>query len=165
VVFKIDAVRGPGHYFVKLNQRPADNSYVPRGEPEERPVAFNVDSRVEGSLSRVAESEIQERMVAGLQKGQLKLSLQESLAFVQSTPWFDTGLGAAGPTARNKSWSDYSWVLFLFLGLLALEQWLAMTFSHHLKEGAVPAPPQSARPRVLAPAATAKESSEAMTVS
>ena len=96
-------------------------------------------------------TKVQERMANGLQKGSLKLALDESLAYVQAQPWFVTSVdGVTQETIRNRSWSDYSWILLLFLGLFALEGLLASLFSHHLRQGEALAPPAA---RVGRPAA------------
>ena len=134
LVLRATPVRGPGFYLLRLNQPAADGAAVARGEPEDRPIAFNVDSRLEGDLKRVSEAEILDKLAVGLQKGALKMAQPESQAFVESRPWFVREAEAqAEEVVRNQSWSDYSWVLLAFLAVLMLEQWLAMLFSHHLK--------------------------------
>jgi hypothetical protein len=137
----VNAVRGPGFYLVRLNRPQPDRTSVAKGDPEDRPIAFNVDGRVEGDLRRASVADIEEKMAAGLQKGNLKLAQPDSQAFVESRPWFVDSLETqTEEVVRNQSWSDYSWVLLAFLAVLILEQWLAMVFSHHLKSDAIAAP-------------------------
>jgi hypothetical protein len=135
LVARLRPVRGPGFYRIRLNQPTPDGGFTPRGDPEERLLAFNVDNRVEGSLARVAETDLHERLAAGLQKEPTRMAAPESLAFVRGRPWFvqATAEGLGEELVRTASWSDYSWILLLFLGLLTLEQFCAMAFSHHLK--------------------------------
>ena len=147
---KIDAIRGPGLYRLRLNQPKPDGSTptVKEGEslldpqiasgkapPEEWPLAFNVDGRVEGDLSRISEADFREQMVQGLHQGNTKLSLTEAQVWVQNRNWFamDPLQTDTQEVVKNNSWSDYSMVLLLFLLLLGLEQWMAMKFSHHVK--------------------------------
>ncbi len=146
----IEAVRGPGLYRLRLNQPKSDASAPTMGEgeslldpqiasgkapPEEWPLAFNVDSRQEGDLARVAETDFREKMVQALHQGSAKLSQAEAQMWVQQRHWF-----ALNPlqtetqeVIKNNSWSDYSMILLLFLLLLGLEQWMAVKFSHHVK--------------------------------
>jgi aerotolerance regulator-like protein/CARDB protein len=165
LVARIRPIRGPGHYLLKLNQtttgtveptkepldsgKPEDlHKMLETGkEAEDRPLAFNVDNRIEGQLARVSEAELQERLALGLQKGNLKVSLTESQSFVQSRPWFiaDPLAAASEELVKNKSWSDYSWVLLAFLGFLLLEGFLAMRFSHHQQPGEVPVTVRAAK--------------------
>jgi hypothetical protein len=165
LVARIRPVRGPGHYLLKLNQstigtpeptkepldsgKPEDmHKLLETGkEAEDRPLAFNVDNRAEGQLARVSEADLQERLATGLQKGNLKVSLTESQAFVQGRQWFvpDALAAASEELVKNKSWSDYSWVLLAFLGFLLLEGFLAMRFSHHQRPGEVPVTTRAAK--------------------
>jgi hypothetical protein len=141
VVLRVSPVRGPGFYLLRLNQPSPDGTSVAKGEPEDRPLAFNVDGRIEGDLKRVSEAEVQDKLAAGLQKGVLKMSQPESQAFVGARQWFvDEREAQTEEVVRNQSWSDYSWVLIVFLAVLMLEQWLAMVFSHHLKASEITAP-------------------------
>jgi len=163
LVAKVRPLRGPGHYLLKLNQstegavtpEPVDPTKLDEmhtklqtgKEAEDRPLAFNVDNRVEGYLDRISEAELQEKLAVGLQQGNLKVSLTESQAFVESRQWFvPNPLDAvAQEMVRNQSWSDYSWVLLAFLAFLLLESFLAMRFSHHLKAGEVPVTTRAAK--------------------
>jgi hypothetical protein len=141
LVLRVQPVRGPGFYLLRLNQPAPDGASVAKGEPEDRPLTFNVNGRIEGDLQRVSEAEIYDRLSTGLQKGPLKMAQPESQAFVESRPWFvREGEGQAEEVVRNQSWSDYSWVLLAFLAALMLEQWLAMVFSHHLKASEMTTP-------------------------
>lgn len=141
LVLHVLPVRGPGFYMIRLNQPAPDGASVAKGEPEDRPIAFNVDGRLEGDLKRVAEAEILDKLAAGLQKGLLKMAQTESQAFVESRQWFvREGDAQAEEVVRNQSWSDYSWVLLAFLAVLMVEQWLAMVFSHHLKASEMTTP-------------------------
>jgi hypothetical protein len=165
LVAKLRPLRGPGHYRLKLNQpgtegNPETSFVTAKGDPEEWPLVFNVNSRVEGLLTRVSEAELQEKLAAGLQQSDLKMALDESLAFVQSRPWFtlDPLAGASEESSRNRSWSDYWWLLLVFLGLLLFEQFLAMRFSHHLAGGVAAAPVQAKRSlRAVTPRAAESE--------
>jgi hypothetical protein len=163
LVARIRPLRGPGHYLLRLNQsvegaptpEPVDPSKLDEmhtklqtgKEAEDRPLAFNVDNRVEGYLNRVSEAELQDKLAIGLQQGNLKVSLSESQAFVQGRQWFiPNPLDAlAQEMVKNQSWSDYSWVLLAFLAFLLLEGYLAMRFSHHLKAGEVPVTARAAK--------------------
>lgn len=144
---KIKAVKGPGHYRLKFNQvgtASGMSDTAVRGEasinldtakiPEERPLSFNLDGQQEGEMSRLSEDQIRESLADGLQKGVSKLPAGEAREFAQSKNWFvvnalDT---QALEALQSQTWSEYSWVLLLLLGLLMLEQYLAMKFSHHL---------------------------------
>lgn len=166
LVARIRPLKGPGHYVLKLNPPGTEgNPEAPtnaKGEPEDWPLVFNVDGRVEGNLARVAESEVLERLATGLEKGQMKMARDETLAYVQGHTWFTTSADAvAQETIRNRSWSDYSWVLLVFLGVLSLECFLASVFSHHSKGGM--AMPSSAAPgRVVRPPVPTTERSDAV---
>ena len=145
---RFSAVRGPGLYRLRLNQPKSDGAAPVQGEitldpqaatakapPEERPLAFNVDNRAEGALERFAEVDLREKLAQGLNEGPAKMSLSEAQAFVQNRSWFvlDPLGGEAQEMVKSSSWSDYSWILFAFLGFLLTEQWLAMRFSHLTK--------------------------------
>jgi hypothetical protein len=156
LVARVRPLKGPGHYLLRLNQSGSGDAAAEPIDPakieeairkasegrvaEDRPLAFNVDNRVEGYLDRVAETELHEKLAAGLTRGNLKVSLSESQSFVEGKQWFIADpLGALSEElVQNRSWSDYSWVLLLFLCFLLLEGFLAMRFSHHVREGEVP---------------------------
>ncbi len=144
VTARVVSPRAPGFYVLRLNQPSADRSTTPKGEPEDRPMAFNVDCRAEGLLGRVSEAELRERLAAGLTKGDLKLSSHEGQSFVSGLPRLFVPRGAAEVSvtdqARNKSWSDYAWVLLLFIVLLLVEQWFASRLSYHIRGGELTLP-------------------------
>ncbi len=148
MVFRITPTKGPGHYKMRLNPTAAEGGVDSGKDPEWRPLAFNVDDRIEGNLKRVSEEEVQKQMVKALHtNAELKISPEDAQTYVQSKPLFDIPERTAGVAEdlRNRSWSEYSFVLPLFLGLLLLEQFLAMLFSHHLKGGEAQMPPQAMR--------------------
>ncbi len=149
ITARVAAPRSPGFYVLRLNQPSADGSTTPKGEPEDRPLAFNADGRAEGLLGRVSEAEMRERLAAGLTKGDLKLSSQESLSFVQGLPPLFVPRGAPEASvidaAHNKSWSDYAWVLLVFIVLLLVEQWFATRLSYHVKGGELSLPSPGTR--------------------
>lgn len=144
---KIRALKGPGFYRLKFNQvtaaagQPASEV---KGEssikldtaklPEERPLAFNLDDRTEGDLTRLAEDQLRDALADGLSKGPAKVPVVEAREFVQGKTWFVANAldAQASEALQSQSWSEYSWVLLLFIGLLILEQYLAMKFSHHI---------------------------------
>jgi hypothetical protein len=70
----------------------------------------------------------------GLQKGPSKTPLGEAREYVQGKNWFvlNAQEAQANEALQTFSWSDFSWVLLLFISLLLLEQFLAMKFSHHV---------------------------------
>lgn len=141
----LTASRGPGFYRIRLNQPKSDGATPVQGEislnpqaagakagPEERPLIFNVDNRREGALGRFAESDLREKLAAGLNQGPAKLSAAEAQAFVEGRTWFQLNplAGDTQEQVKSSSWSDYSFVLLAFMVLLLLEQRLAMRFSH-----------------------------------
>ncbi|MFO0813741.1 MAG: BatA domain-containing protein [Gemmatales bacterium] len=143
---KVKPLKGPGHYRLKFNQVSGASaaSTEVQGEasirvdtskiPEERPLAFNLDNRQEGNLLRLSEDQMREALADGLVKGPSRSSLIEAREYVQSKTWFVNNAleSQASEALQSHSWSEYSWVLLLFIGLLILEQYLAMKFSHHL---------------------------------
>lgn len=144
---KIKPIKGAGHYRLKFNQvtgavGASDTSVKVDGGirldtskiPEERPLAFNLDVRQESELLRIGSEQIKEALADGLVKGPAKTPLAEATEFVQGKSWFiSNALDAqANEALQSQSWSEYSWVLLLFVGLLILEQYLAMKFSHHV---------------------------------
>lgn len=144
LVARVSATRGPGQYRLKLNQPQAGDAIPSAGTgqelmsgakaPEERPLSFNVDNRLEGDLTRIAENDLRDQWALALHQGPAKLAQAEAQAFVQSRTWFvrNPFEGDGQELVRNASWSDFSWLLFAFLGLLAAEMYMAMRFSHHL---------------------------------
>jgi hypothetical protein len=149
VIFTVTPTRGPGFYQVRFNAKPEDGSYTPRGPEETRPLAFNVDNRVEGSLSRIGENEIREKLAAGLNRGSSKVAMPEAQEFVEKhmATLFDLtpGQSSGQELVRNRSWPEFSFVLLAFFVMLALESWMATKFSHHVKGGELTAPPQALR--------------------
>lgn len=144
---KIRPIKGPGHYRLKFNQvssatSPSENAV--KGEasinldtaklPEERPLAFNLDDREESDLTRFSEDQMREMLADGLSKGTSKTPLLEAREYVQGKNWFVLNAleAQANEALQSQSWSEFSWVLLLFVGLLILEQYLAMKFSHHV---------------------------------
>lgn len=144
---KVRPIKGPGHYRLKFNQvslatSPSDTSV--KGEaginldtakiPEEKPLAFNLDDRQESDLTRLSDDQMLEALSDGLTKGPAKTPLAEAREYVQGKNWFVTNAleAQANEALQSQSWSEYSWVLLLFVGLLILEQFLAMKFSHHV---------------------------------
>jgi hypothetical protein len=103
--------------------------------PEERPMAFNVDNRQEAALQRISETEFREQLARALNQGKAKVAMPEAARYAQEQTWFQVNpfRGEAQEVVRNRSWSDYSWVLLAFILVLTLEQYLAMKFSHHVK--------------------------------
>jgi hypothetical protein len=145
-------LQGPGHYRLRLNPpgtegNPETAYLTAKGDPEEWPLAFNVNARAEGNLARLAEAELMENLAAGLQQGELRVALDQAWAFVRSRSWFarDPLTGTGEELSRSRSWSEYWWLLLVFLGLLLVEQYLAMRFSHHLQGGVASAPAQVQR--------------------
>ncbi|MFT3882558.1 MAG: BatA domain-containing protein [Gemmatales bacterium] len=143
----IKPIKGPGHYRLKFNQvssatSPSDNAV--KGEasinldtakiPEERPLAFNLDNREESDLTRLSEDQMREMLAEGISKGTAKTPLLEAREYVQGKTWFVINAleSQAQEALQSQSWSEFSWVLLLFVGLLILEQYLAMKFSHHV---------------------------------
>lgn len=144
---KVRALKGPGFYRLKFNQVSAaigqpvsevkgeSSIRLDTGKlPEERPLAFNLDDRQEGNLTRISEDQMRDALAEGLNKGPAKTALVEAREYTQSKQWFvNNALEAqASDALQTQSWSEYSWVLLVFIGLLILEQYLAMKFSHHL---------------------------------
>lgn len=139
---RIMPLQGPGHYRLKLNQpRPTTDQgegpisldptqAVAKAAPEERPVAFNVDSRHEGWLTRFAEVELRDKLLETLTQGSARIPLAEAQQLVQRLG-FQFSAATTDESAASTSWSDFSWVLFGFFLLLLLEQALAKRFSHH----------------------------------
>ncbi len=144
---KVRPIKGAGHYRLKFNQvssatSPSENAV--KGEasinldtakiPEERPLAFNLDNRQESDLTRLSEDQMREMLADGLSKGNAKVPLIEAREYVQGKNWFVVNAleAQANEALQSQSWSEYSWVLLLFVGLLILEQYLAMKFSHHV---------------------------------
>ncbi|HMP59257.1 MAG TPA: BatA domain-containing protein [Gemmatales bacterium] len=141
---RIAPLQGPGHYILKLNQpkptsQPAGgeisldpNLAVTQAAPEDRPLAFNVDSRHEGWLTRFAEADLHERLLQALTQGPARMPVVEAQQQVRRAA-FQLQLESTDEEAQaaSTSWSDFSWVLFLLLGLMLLEQLLARRFSHH----------------------------------
>jgi hypothetical protein len=143
---KVRPLKGPGHYRLRFNQVSGASaaSTEVQGEasirvdtskiPEERPLAFNLDNRQEGNLLRMSEDQMREALADGLVKGPSRAPLIEAREYVQSKTWFVNNAleSQASEALQSHSWSEYSWVLLLFIGLLIFEQYLAMKFSHHL---------------------------------
>lgn len=139
---RVAPLQGPGHYRLRLNQpKPSATPIegpisldpaqaVAKAPPEERPLAFNVDSRQEGWLSRFAETELRDKLVQSLTQGSARLPLAEVQQAVQRLQ-FQVSAAAADEEATSISWSDFSWVFFAFVLLLLLEQALGKRFSHH----------------------------------
>jgi hypothetical protein len=102
--------------------------------PEERPLSFNLDVRQEGDLNRLSEDQMRDSLIDGLTKGPSKTPITEAREYVQGKTWFVNNAleSQALDALQSHSWSEYSWVLLLFMGLLIIEQYLAMKFSHHL---------------------------------
>jgi hypothetical protein len=134
----------PGLYRIKLlpSAGPIDPTKLEQmGEqianqaPEERPLAFNVDNRQEGALQRISEGEFRELLSRALNQGKARVAMPEAARFAQETAWFQVNplRDEAKEVVRNRSWSDYSWILLAFILVLTLEQYLAMKFSHHVK--------------------------------
>jgi len=143
---RIRPVQGPGHYRLRFNQvgdlastgttvvgDPGKNLDTAK-IPEERPLAFNVDGRQESDLTRVSEDQVRDLLADGLAKGASRLPSPEAREYVQGKNWFVLNAldSQANEALQNQTWSDYSWVLLLFVGLLLTEQLLAMKFSHHV---------------------------------
>src|SRR5262249_17611672 len=103
--------------------------------PEERPLAFNIDNRQEAALQRISETEFRDQLSRALNQGKARVALPDAARFAQETPWFQVNplKDEAKEVVRNRSWSDYSWILLAFILVLTLEQYLAMKFSHHVK--------------------------------
>jgi hypothetical protein len=152
-LIRIKPIEGPGHYRLKFNQvgaagpapRPSSPQQPPRSYesgldldtakiPHERPLAFNIDGDLEGDLARISEDAFRDSLADGLQKGSGKTPLAEAREYVQTRNWFvQSALEAqANEALQTQSWSDYSWIILAFVGLLLLEQYLAMKFSHHI---------------------------------
>jgi hypothetical protein len=144
---KVRPLKGPGHYRLKFNtvSGAVTSSIEGKGEsaikvdtsklPEEKPLAFNLDNRLEGNLLRLSEDQMRESLADGLVKGPAKLPVIEAREYAQSKNWFVTNAveAQASEALQSHSLSEYSWVLLLFMGLLIFEQYLAMRFSHHLE--------------------------------
>lgn len=159
LVATLRPLAGPGHYRLRLNppgtEGDPETAYLTaKGDPEEWPIAFNVNSRLEGNLARISEAELHDKLAAGLQRGEQRVALDQALAFVQSKRWFVPNPleGASEEISRNRSWSEYWWLLLVFLGLLLAEQYLAVRFSHHLQGGVATVPAQARRSLRTAPA-------------
>jgi hypothetical protein len=148
---RVRASKGPGHYRLKFNQADAGNQAdssrrvtdvaADPGKgletakiPEEWPLAFNIQGNQEGDLTRISEEQLQAGLADGLQKGPSKTPLGEAREYVQGKNWFvlNAQEAQANEALQTFSWSDFSWVLLLFISLLLLEQFLAMKFSHHV---------------------------------
>jgi hypothetical protein len=148
-LIRIRPSKGPGHYRLKFNQADSGDSSSRRvtdvaadpGKsletakiPEEWPLAFNIEGSQEGDLTRISEEQLQAGLADGLQKGPSKTPLGEAREYVQGKNWFvlNAQEAQANEALQTFSWSDFSWVLLLFISLLLLEQFLAMKFSHHV---------------------------------
>lgn len=146
-LIKVQPIKGPGQYRLKFNQVSSATSSAPseiKNEasinldtskmPEERPLSFNLDVRQEGDLNRLSEDQMRDALIDGLSKGPSKTPITEAREYVQGKTWFVNNAleSQALDALQSHSWSEYSWVLLLFMGLLILEQYLAMKFSHHL---------------------------------
>jgi hypothetical protein len=143
---RLRPVQGPGHYRLRFNQvggnlagdttvtsDPGKNLDTAK-IPEERPLAFIVDGRQEGDLTRISEDQLRDALADGLAKGASKTPPGEAREYVQGKNWFVLNAleSQANEALQNQTWSDYSWVLLAFVALLLLEQFLAMKFSHHV---------------------------------
>lgn len=159
LVATLRPLSGPGHYRLRLNPpgtegNPETAYLTAKGDPEEWPLAFNVNSRLEGDLARLAEADLHDKLAGGLQKGEQRVARDQALAFVQGKSWFVTNPleGASEEASRSRSWSEYWWLLLVFLGLLLVEQFMAVRFSHHLQGGVATVPAQARRSLRTAPA-------------
>lgn len=146
-----------GYYVLKLNE--PGEGITPKGEPESRILVFNPDCREEGDLRRVAEADLHQQWLRALTEGEQRLAFSEAQQLVSRSPLLSEAAPPPQEFIRAKSWSDYSWVLLALLALLALEQFLAMVFSHHVPAGEKGLqPPPAARlvsmPSSMAEAAT-----------
>jgi hypothetical protein len=143
---RVRPVQGPGHYRLRFNQvggnvttdlaavgDPGKNLDTAK-IPEERPLAFNVDGRTEGDLTRISEDQLRDGLADGLMKGATKTPPGEAREYVAGKSWFVLNAleSQANEALQNQTWSDYSWVLLAFVALLLTEQFLAMKFSHHV---------------------------------
>lgn len=130
----------PGHYRLRFNQLQGGVTGTTKDDPalkidtskvpEERALSVNIDARTEGNLERLSESQLREALADGLSQV-TKLSPVEAKDFAASRNWFTASSGDAVETEQTSSWSDYSWMLLLFLGLLLTEQYFSYKFSHH----------------------------------
>jgi hypothetical protein len=132
VVFRLHPPQA-GFYVLRLNE--PGEGIKPKGEPESRVLVFNANCRDEGDLRRVAEADLQQQWLRALTEGERRLSFQEAMQIVSRVPVLTEAAPPPQEYIRARSWSDYSWVLLALLALLALEQFLAMLFSHHVPAG------------------------------
>ncbi|GBD35099.1 hypothetical protein HRbin36_00203 [bacterium HR36] len=132
IVFRLQPQQA-GFYVLRLNE--PGEGIAPKGEPESRILVLNPDCREEGDLRRVAEADLQEQWRRSLTEGELRLAFQEAQQIVARSPLLTEAAPPPQEYVQAKSWSDYSWVLLALLALLALEQFLAMLFSHHVPAG------------------------------
>jgi hypothetical protein len=132
VVFRLHPQQA-GFYLLRLNE-PAEG-ITPKGEPESRILAFNPDCREEADLRRVASADLQQQWLRALTEGEQRMAFAEAQQIVSRSPLLTESAPPPQEFLRTRSWSDYSWVLLALLGLLALEQFLAMKFSHHIPAG------------------------------
>ncbi len=147
-VGKLKPPPGPGFYLLLLNP---DGK---KGPPELRPVAFNLENEEESALPRAAEFQLQEQMVHSMtRQKQFKWDDARTKAFVEGRKWFTSEAAVVRQATEdeNKSWSEYSWVLLLFIVLLLAEQWLATHLSFHLRGGEAAMPAMIRPRRVNAP--------------
>jgi hypothetical protein len=142
---RVRPLKGPGHYRLKFNQVGAGTAETNvSGDPgaaletakipEERPLAFNIQGREEGNLARISEDQLRDGLAEGLTKGSTKTTLGDAREYVQGKNWFVLNAleAQANEAVQTQSWSDFSWVLLLFIAILLTEQFLAMRFSHHV---------------------------------
>ncbi|MCS7014495.1 MAG: BatA domain-containing protein [Gemmatales bacterium] len=158
VVFRLHPQQA-GFYVLRLNE--PGEGITPKGEPESRILVFNPDCRDEGDLRRVAEADFQQQWLRALTEGEQRLAYHEAQQIVSRAPLLTEAAPPPQEYLRTKSWSDYSWVLLALLALLALEQFLAMLFSHHvpLGEKGLQPPPAARLVSMSSPAAEAATSS------
>jgi hypothetical protein len=142
-VFAIVPKDGPGNYLLKLNV--SKEGSTAKGEPEDRVISINVDSTVEGDLARPSDEDLANRVREALRGG-----FDDATAYAQRFKLLTSTKGTEEEIVQARSWSDYSWLILLFLGVLLLEQFLGMLFSHHVRDGQEHVPVRMGRVPVMA---------------
>jgi hypothetical protein len=123
----------PGLYVYELTRKAKGNQSKP--VVESQAFVYNVDTRSEGDLTRVAGDQIEE---------QLKGSSKENVSLYGPFGW------AEGQEKRKSDFSQTAWFYLIFLIILVAEQALAVHLSFHLQDAETALPLQAVRSQAMA---------------